>query len=130
MSLKKIISNNYHYSLHLRVASSRLFKMILNTNWASYRLHTVQLFPSTLKTKRLTQFIGVGALVAPLSATYFAQSTYWSRHFLISLSLAILNIVLLAGVFRFQSQDGTSSLNLIPITKVPPKKNVVTDKLD
>jgi len=48
---------------------------------------------------------GVGALAAPLCATYFAQTTYWSCHFLISLSLAIWNVIILAGVFRFQSQD-------------------------
>jgi len=48
---------------------------------------------------------GVGALAAPLSATYFAQSTYWSCHFLISLSLAVWNMFILIGVFRFQSQD-------------------------
>jgi len=48
---------------------------------------------------------GVGALAAPLSATYFAQSTYWSCHFFVSLSLAVWNMVILAGVFRFQPQD-------------------------
>jgi fucose permease len=53
-------------------------------------------------------FIGCGALVAPLSATYFAQSTTnWTYHYLISLSLAVSNMLILAGVFRFQSQDGT-----------------------
>jgi len=48
---------------------------------------------------------GVGALVAPLSATSFSQSSHWSCHYLISLCLAISNIVILAGVFKFQSQD-------------------------
>ena len=52
--------------------------------------------------------LGVGALAAPLSATYFAQlETHWSRHYLVSLSIAVSNMVILAGVFKFQSQDGT-----------------------
>ena len=47
-------------------------------------------------------------MTAPLSATHFAQSTrYWSCHYLISLSLAVWNIAILAGVFKFQSLDGT-----------------------
>jgi len=49
---------------------------------------------------------GVGALTAPLSATYFAQlETHWSRHYLVSLSLAVVNMVTLAGVFKLQPQD-------------------------
>jgi len=49
---------------------------------------------------------GLGALAAPLSATYFAQlETYWSRHYLVSLSLAVSNTVILIGVFKFQPQD-------------------------
>ena len=43
----KITINNYRSRMHLRMPSSRLFKMTLNTNWALYRLHTVQLFPNT-----------------------------------------------------------------------------------
>jgi hypothetical protein len=51
--------------------------------------------------------MGVGSIVASLSATYFAQSTtYWSCHFLISLSLAVWNMVFLAAAFKFQPQDG------------------------
>ena len=47
-------------------------------------------------------------MAAPLSATYFSQLTNWSSHYLVSLSLAVSNIVILAGVFRFEAQDGTS----------------------
>jgi len=48
---------------------------------------------------------GVGALAAPLSATYFSQLTNWSSHYLVSLSLAVSNIVILVWVFRFEAQD-------------------------
>jgi len=43
--------------------------------------------------------------VAPLSATYFAQTTHWANHYLVSSCLAVANLVLIA-VFRFQGQDG------------------------
>ena len=46
--------------------------------------------------------MGVGALAAPLSATKFAQSTYWSFHFIVSLSFAVWNLVILAGVLDFK----------------------------
>ena len=36
----------YRYRMHLRMASSRLFKKTLNINWALYRQHMVQLFPN------------------------------------------------------------------------------------
>ncbi|KAF8805063.1 hypothetical protein BYT27DRAFT_7193599 [Phlegmacium glaucopus] len=48
---------------------------------------------------------GLGALATPLSATHFSQLTHWSSHYLVSLSLALLNISILAGVFRFSAQD-------------------------
>jgi fucose permease len=48
---------------------------------------------------------GVGALIAPLSATYFAQTPRWANHYLVSTSLAVANLVPLIAVFRFQRQD-------------------------
>ncbi|KIM36781.1 hypothetical protein M413DRAFT_20429 [Hebeloma cylindrosporum] len=48
---------------------------------------------------------GAGALAAPLSATQFSQMTHWSFHYLVSLSLSIINMVVLAIVFRFKEQD-------------------------
>jgi len=48
---------------------------------------------------------GVGALLAPLSSTYFAQQPRWANHYLVSTTLAVLNLCLLIGVFRFQSLD-------------------------
>ena len=47
-------------------------------------------------------------MTAPLSATQFAQTTHWSSHYLVSLSLSVLNAVILATVFKFQAQDGMS----------------------
>ncbi|KAI0032847.1 MFS general substrate transporter [Vararia minispora EC-137] len=48
---------------------------------------------------------GLGAFCAPLSATHFATQTHWSYHYFISLSLAVMNVVFLAAVFRFRDQD-------------------------
>ncbi|KAF9047600.1 MFS general substrate transporter [Panaeolus papilionaceus] len=48
---------------------------------------------------------GSGALFAPLSATQFAQMEHWSFHYLVSLTLSIINTSILAIVFRFAQQD-------------------------
>ncbi|PPQ64173.1 hypothetical protein CVT24_008547 [Panaeolus cyanescens] len=48
---------------------------------------------------------GSGALFAPLSATQFAQMKHWSFHYLVSLTLSIINAIILAIVFRFAEQD-------------------------
>ncbi|KAA1472100.1 MFS general substrate transporter [Dentipellis sp. KUC8613] len=48
---------------------------------------------------------GLGAFVAPLAATHFAQMRHWSFHFLISLGLAVSNTVVLSAVFKFRTQD-------------------------
>jgi len=48
---------------------------------------------------------GVGALLAPLSGTYFAQTTRWANHYLVSAALGVVNLVPLIIVFRFQRQD-------------------------
>jgi len=60
---------------------------------------------------------GVGALTAPLSATHFAQSQ-WTHHYLVSLFLCICNTVILAKVFKFQTQDEC----LRQAGEVPPDK--------
>ncbi len=49
---------------------------------------------------------GIGALVSPLSSTRFAALPRWSFHFLISLGLAVLNIISLVLVFRFKRLKG------------------------
>ncbi|KAH8110133.1 MFS general substrate transporter [Phellopilus nigrolimitatus] len=48
---------------------------------------------------------GLGALVSPLSATKFASMPHWSFHFLASLGGAVINILLLVLVFRFQDMN-------------------------
>lgn len=50
---------------------------------------------------------GAGAFLAPIVATQFAQLPRWSFHYLVSLGIAIANIIFLALVFGFKSQDGT-----------------------
>ena len=105
--LQLIISLLDRSRLHLRMASSQLFKRTLISNRAMYRLHMVH-FYSPIPQSNTDSSLGVGALAAPLSATYFAQlETQWSRHYLVSLSIAISNMVILASVFKFQPQDGT-----------------------
>ncbi|KAK7438403.1 hypothetical protein VKT23_018016 [Stygiomarasmius scandens] len=48
---------------------------------------------------------GLGAFSAPLAATQFAQMRRWSFHFLVSLGIASVNVVLIALVFRLRSKD-------------------------
>ena len=63
-------------------------------------------YSKILQLQHTNKFIGIGALTAPLSATRFAQLTNWSTHYLVSLFLSLLNVIILARVFRFQAQDG------------------------
>ncbi|KAK7012688.1 major facilitator superfamily domain-containing protein [Favolaschia claudopus] len=49
---------------------------------------------------------GAGALSSPLVATQFSQMRHWSFHYLISLGLALSNVVILCLTFRFRSQNG------------------------
>ncbi|KZP08220.1 MFS general substrate transporter [Athelia psychrophila] len=48
---------------------------------------------------------GAGAFASPLVATQFAQMQYWSFHYLASLGLALLNVVVFIAVFRLKSED-------------------------
>ncbi|KAF5322629.1 hypothetical protein D9619_002070 [Psilocybe cf. subviscida] len=61
---------------------------------------------------------GAGALVAPLSATHFAQVPSWSHHYLISLALGIANCLALTLVFQLKDQD----TNLVRGGEVIPDK--------
>jgi len=54
---------------------------------------------------------GLGALSSPLVATQFSQTQHCSFHYLISLGLAISNVIILILTFRFRTQD--ESLTLI-----------------
>jgi len=53
----------------------------------------------------LHAFYGLGALVAPLIATQFAQLPRWSFHYLVSLVISLTNLALLVWVFRFKTQE-------------------------
>ncbi|KAI0316668.1 MFS general substrate transporter [Amylostereum chailletii] len=48
---------------------------------------------------------GVGAFVAPLVSTQFAQLGHWSFHYLISLGLAISVLVAQVSIFRLRPQN-------------------------
>ncbi|KAJ6595848.1 MFS general substrate transporter [Mycena vulgaris] len=48
---------------------------------------------------------GAGALSSPLVATQFAQMNHWSFHYLVSLGLALANVISLTLIFRFRTQD-------------------------
>ncbi|KAK7039480.1 MFS domain-containing protein [Favolaschia claudopus] len=48
---------------------------------------------------------GAGALCSPLIATRFAQLHHWSFHYLVSLGLALSNVIILALTFRGRTQD-------------------------
>lgn len=49
---------------------------------------------------------GVGAFAAPLAATQFSRLPRWSFHYLVSLGIAVVNVVLLIVVFGSKQQDG------------------------
>ena len=51
-------------------------------------------------------FKGLGALLAPLVSTHFAQIPRWSFHYLTSLGLAVLNTASLVLAFRGRALKG------------------------
>ena len=55
---------------------------------------------------------GVGAMLAPLSATKFATLSHWSFHYFVSLAGAVINVILLASSLRFRHMDGESKSTL------------------
>ncbi|KIJ59387.1 hypothetical protein HYDPIDRAFT_33252 [Hydnomerulius pinastri MD-312] len=58
-----------------------------------------------LKMGLLMATYGAGALLSPLSATYFVQTPHWSYHYLTCLGVAVLNSIFLITVFRFKHQE-------------------------
>ena len=62
--------------------------------------------PFTAYQRSLKINTGVGALSAPLVATQFSYLRHWSFHYLVSLAIAILNVVILFIVFGLKTQDG------------------------
>ncbi|KAF9475148.1 MFS general substrate transporter [Pholiota conissans] len=53
----------------------------------------------------LHAFYGLGAFVSPLAATQFAQARRWSFHYLVSLSVSVVDIIVLVVVFKLKSMD-------------------------
>jgi MFS family permease len=54
---------------------------------------------------------GLGAFSSPLIATQFAAlpgHRQWASHYLVSLGIAVLDVILLILVFRGRAQDGKS----------------------
>ena len=68
----------------------------------------INLKNSTTKMGVLQAFYGLGALISPLVATEFATKPHWSYHYLTALGGAIINVMVLCLVFRFEHMDGTS----------------------
>lgn len=61
--------------------------------------------------------VGLGALIAPLVATQFSHMHHWSYHYLTSLGISLIDVVLLITIFRFKTQDREpmpTSLSLRP----------------
>ncbi|RPD57708.1 MFS general substrate transporter [Lentinus tigrinus ALCF2SS1-6] len=48
---------------------------------------------------------GAGALSSPLVATQFSQMPRWSFHYLVSLGLALINVCMIASVFKFRTLE-------------------------
>ncbi|GJJ15712.1 hypothetical protein Clacol_009990 [Clathrus columnatus] len=63
------------------------------------------MYDSKTKMNFLHAAYGFGALTAPVIATPFANFKRWSLYYCSSLGLAIFTFVVLALVFKFQSQD-------------------------
>ncbi|KAI0301233.1 MFS general substrate transporter [Multifurca ochricompacta] len=60
---------------------------------------------------------GLGAFSAPLLATRVAQLPRWSFQYLASIGIALVNVSLLAFVFRFRKQDSETFVVSTPVQK-------------
>jgi fucose permease len=70
--------------------------------------------PSSAKMGFLTAIYGLGALIAPLISTQFANARHWSFHFLTSLAIALADTIALALIFRGRTQNGDFHLLSLP----------------
>lgn len=55
---------------------------------------------------------GTGALIGPLVSTQFAQIPKWNYHFVVTLGVAVVNLVFILAVIRFKNQKGTTHHDL------------------
>ena len=69
--------------------------------------HMVSYYKSFRYLIGLSYFSGLGAFTSPFIATQFAQLPRWSFNFLVSLGIAMTNIIFLISVFKLKRQDGT-----------------------
>jgi len=51
-------------------------------------------------------YYGLGAFGAPLVATQFAELPHWSYFYLVSLGIAVIDMLVLLAVFQLKSKDG------------------------
>ncbi|OCH86755.1 MFS general substrate transporter [Obba rivulosa] len=77
---------------------------------------------SATKMGMLHAVYGLGAFASPLVATRFSQLPRWSFHYLTSLGISIVNIILLIAVFRFKNQDEC----LAEIGQAPPERSAAS----
>lgn len=61
---------------------------------------------------------GLGAFAAPLVSTQFAQMKRWSFHFLISMGVAFISLVLNVYVFRLKRQEGKPRPSSVQVEQV------------
>ncbi|OCH87236.1 MFS general substrate transporter [Obba rivulosa] len=79
---------------------------------------------SRTKYNLLHAHYGLGALVAPLVATQFAESPHWSFHYLISAGISVTNVILLYFVFRGRNQDDVmADAGVVPEEPNPLREN-------
>ncbi|KAJ7826866.1 major facilitator superfamily domain-containing protein [Mycena olivaceomarginata] len=101
------------YTLQAAALPFPVFVLAAVINGAGLAIQDAQAngYVASLKTNSETKMgyvqaaYGAGALVSPLVATQFAQLRHWSFHYLISLGVAVLNIIFLSVVFRAKTQD-------------------------
>ncbi|KAJ7190096.1 MFS general substrate transporter [Mycena pura] len=67
---------------------------------------------------------GAGIFASPLVSTQFAQLSHWSFHYLVSLSLTLLDLLVLAIIFRGKTQNEClGQLGQVPISDGTSKQS-------
>ncbi|KAJ6487637.1 MFS general substrate transporter [Mycena sanguinolenta] len=103
-------TNAYVASLRL---NSELYMGMLHASYGEYLQFLGGKFLTCTR-------IGAGALSSPLLATQFAQMKHWSFHYLVSLGLAVYNVIMLTLIFRGRTHDECLSL----IGEAPGEKTI------
>lgn len=70
-------------------------------------------------------FIGLGAFTAPLVATYWSTARHWSFHYVIAAGIAVSNLAVLTGVFRFRRQEGAQRSCMLCIAMLTERRSEV-----